>query len=577
MSRALLLALALGAGLAQGAAPRLAVEVEGLEGEARDNVLAFLSIQQYRDSAELSDASVERLHARAPDEVRAALRPLGYYRPKVEASLAEVEGGWRARYLIAPGEPVRFAGFDVAVGGPGRDAAGFARAIEGSPLELGAPARHADYEALKRALLAAAEDDGYLEARFATSALEVDPAAGTARVRLALETGERTFFGEVTFDQSVVSPELLARYVEIRAGEPYSVRRLLELQYALNDSDYFRLVDVAPQREAIDAQRRVPIVVRLTARERQRWTFGFGYGTDTGPRGSIGYEDRRLNAAGHRGSVELSDSEVKTEVTFRYTIPLARPASERLGFEAKLVEEDLGDTQSRRQQLGASLSKTFGALRQVSYMSYDQERSDLPSGPDLRSSLLVGGTTFSQRRSDSPLYATRGYRWSFDAHGAHDSLLSDLTFLQYRVEGKAIWPLDDRSRLLVRGEYARSLFAALDALPTSQRLFAGGDQSVRGYGYDSLGDTDVDGKVIGGTRMFSAGVEVDRMFSERWGAAAFVDLGDASASSSLSPKVGAGVGLRWRSPIGLLRLDVGWALDSDIGGWHLHFAIGPEL
>jgi len=575
--RALLLALALVASGTQAAAPRLTVEVEGVEDQLLDNVRALLSIEQYKGATELSDASVERLHARAPDEVRAALRPFGHYQPKLTATLEPVAGGWRARYRIEPGPPLRFTGFEVAIDGPGRDAPHFARAIEDAPLVLGAAARHADYEALKRALLAAADDDGYLEARFTESALEVDPPALGARVRIELATGERTYFGVVSFDQSVVAPELLERYVEIRAGEPYRLSRLLELQYALNDSDYFRLVEVEPQRQAIDAERRVPILIRLTPREQRRWTFGFGYGTDTGPRGSVAYEDRRLNAHGHRGAIEVSDSEVKTELGFRYTIPLARPASERLSFEARLVEEDLGDTQSRRGEIGANITKTFGALKQTTYVSYEQERSDLPSAPDLRSALLVGGASFSQRRSDSPLFTTRGYRWSVDAHGAHDQLLSDLTFLQYRVDGKLVFPIAPGSRLLLRGEYARSMLATLDELPTSQRLFAGGDQSVRGYGYDSLGDTDLNGRVIGGTEMVSASVEVDQMFTRRWGAALFVDAGDASASGALAPRFGAGVGLRWLSPIGLLRLDVGFALDQDIGGWHLHFGIGPDL
>lgn len=579
-ARGLLLVLALAAFAAPtlaGPASRIKVEIEGLEGELLANARAFLSIERYKDTADLTEAGVERLHGRARDELRAALRPFGHYRPEVEATLAPDARGWVARYRVDAGAPVRVRQLAVAIEGAGRDDPAFAAVLVEAPLAEGEVARHDRYEKLKRALLTAAEDSGYLEARFIEHALEVDPVAGEARVRLRLSTGERSYFGAISFEQDVVEQALLDRYVEFAPGEPFAMRELLKLQYALNDSDYFRLVEIEPQREAIGADRRIPVQVRLTGRERRKWTIGVGYGTDTGPRGTIGWEDRRINRYGHRARAELSDSEIKTELKYSYSIPLQRPASERLSFQAEAVEEQKGDTLSRRTEFGARVDKTFGRMKQTLYTQFESERSEFPTDPDLRSQLLVPGVLWAHTRTDSPLFARDGERWTLDLHGASEAVYSDVTFFQYRLSGKLVRPIGERARFITRAEYARSLDASLDELPASQRLFAGGDQSVRGYGYASIGETDVNGLVIGGTEMATASVEVDRLFTERWGGALFVDAGDAVASSELDPKVGAGLGLRWRSPIGMLRLDLAWALDDQIEGWRIHFAIGPDL
>ena len=556
---------------------RIKVELEGLEGELLANARAFLSIERHKDAADLSEASVERLHGRASDELRAALKPFGHYRPEIEATLEADARGWIARYRITTGAPVLVRTLEVTVDGAGRDDPAFAAVLEDPPISVGAAARHDRYESLKRALLTAAEDSGYLEARYTESVLEVDPIAGEARIRLKLISGDRSYFGAIRFEQDVVEQALLDRYVEFEVGDPFSMRKLLDLQYALNDSDYFRLVEIEPERQAIDAERRIPLRVRLTARERTKWTFGLGYGTDTGPRGTVGWEDRRINRLGHRARAELSASEIKTELKLAYTIPLARPASERLSFQAEAIEEDKGDTLSRRTEFGARIDKTFGRLKQSFYAQFEYERSQFPTAPELRSQLLVPGVFWAHTRSDSPLFARDGERWTLDLHGASEAVYSDITFFQYQLSGKLVRPMGERSRFITRAEYARSLGASLADLPVSQRLFAGGDQSVRGYGYESIGETDVNGNVIGGTEMATISVEVDRLFSARWGAAVFIDAGDAVDTSSFDPKVGAGIGLRWRSPIGMLRLDLGRALDDQLEGWHLHFAIGPDL
>ncbi len=556
--------------------PALKVEVEGVEDELRDNVVTFLSIERYRDDPELSDAMVERLHARAPGEIRTALRPFGYYRPKVEAALEPTERGWIARYTIEPGEAVRVAAVDIAFEGPGRDDPAFGAAIAEAPLKVGAIARHDRYELMKDRIQAAAEDNGYLDGRFVAAALEVDPGAGEAKVKLRFATGQKLLFGAIRFEQDVVDQALIDRYVGFAPGDPFSVRKLLDLQYALNDSDYFKLVEITPQRGEVGADRRVPVDVRLTERERTKWTFGVGYATDTGPRGSVGYEDRRVNRSGHRAAIELEDSEIKTDLKLTYQVPLEHPASERLAFKGEWTEEQKGDTLSRKTEVGVSLNKAFGRLRQSTYLDYELEHTEQPLVADQVSHLLVPGASLAWTETDAPLFVRRGLRLAADVHGAHEGLISDASFLQYGFSGKLVRS-SGASRFIARMSYADTLIADATELPSSQRLFAGGDQSVRGYGYESIGPTDVDGNVIGGTESISGSVEVDHLFTKAWGAALFVDAGDAVDDTPLEPKIGAGFGVRWVSPIGMLRVDIGFPLSPGYDGWQLHLSIGPDL
>lgn len=560
------------------AAPALKVEVEitGIEDEHHDNVMIFLSIQRYRNDPGLSEAMVERLHARAPSEVHAALKPFGYYRPKVESTLEPTEKGWLARYQIDKGEPVRIVALDVAFEGPGQDDPAFRQSIVDAPLRVGLVARHDHYKLMKDRIQAAAEDNGYLDGRWVAAALEVDPAAGEARIKLHFATGDKLLFGPISFEQEVVNQSLIDRYVTFKPGEPFSVRKLLDLQYALNDSDYFKLVEITPRRDLVGADRRVPVEVRMTARERTKWTFGLGYATDTGPRGSVGYEDRRVNRSGHRASIELEDSEIKTQLRLTYTIPLEHPATERLAFKAELTEEQKGDIVSRRSEVGVSVSKVFGRLRQSTYLDYEYERTQQPLTPDAVSRLLVPGVSLAYTETDAPLFVRHGQRLSADLHGAHDGLISDATFLQYALSAKLVRSFG-ASRFITRASYADTMIADATELPASQRLFAGGDQSVRGYGYESIGPTDLNGNVVGGTESFSASVELDHLFTKAWGAAVFVDAGDAVDNTPLDPKIGAGLGVRWVSPIGMLRVDIGVPLSPGYNGWQLHLSIGPDL
>lgn len=568
-----------GQALAARDQPRIEVRIEGVEDELRANVLGYLSTWLYRDTPGLSEAGVQRLHARAGDEVREALQPFGRYAATVDASLTSTPRGWLAVYRIDPGPEVRISSVTLELSGPGAQDPAFADARARLPLVIGEGLRHARYEEAKRRLQELAEDHGYLDARFTESVLAVDPAALSAAVRLGFATGRQFRFGELHIEQDFLDPELVRRFATFAPGDVFSVSALLELQYALNDSDYFASVHIEPQREAVDDAGRIPVRVTLTPRPAHRYSTGFGFGTDTGPRLTLGFEDRRLSRAGQRLATELRWSEVKQEIDARLSLPLARPASERLSLQANLAREDLGSTVSRKLELGAALTKQLDRWLQTAYLRYKAETSQFPNLPDETTQLVVPGVTWSLTVRDEPVYPTRGHRLLADLHASHDDIGSDATFAQYRLAAKLIRPLGERSRVIVRGELGGTWVDRLSDLPVSERFFTGGDLTLRGYGYNELGPTDAFGDVVGGRHLLVGSLEVEHMFGRKLGGALFVDAGNAADSlSDLTLRRALGIGLRWRSPVGMVRLDFARPQsDPAAGSWRIHVSIGPDL
>jgi len=157
-------------------------------------------------------------------------------------------------------------------------------------------------------------------------------------------------------------------------------------------------------------------------------------------------------------------------------------------------------------------------------------------------------------------------------------VVSDISFLQGDLRGKLILPLLG-GRFITRADLGGSIAADFQELPVSQRFFAGGDFSVRGYAYNSLGPTNASGEVVGGKHLIVGSAEYDHYFGQkkRFGVALFIDAGNAFDFSQFDLFTGAGAGVRWRFPFGLLRIDGAQALDDPDHPWRLHISLGPDL
>ncbi|HSK75984.1 MAG TPA: POTRA domain-containing protein, partial [Thermoanaerobaculia bacterium] len=485
--RLLILGLCLSAAAPLAAVP-VKVEVEGVRRDLERNIRSVLSLEQ-EDEDELTPERVRRLHARAPEEIGVALQPFGYYKPVVRGELRQEGNRWIARYEVEEGPAIRIASVDLRVTGAGADDSGFRQITSDFPVKRGEVLFHPDYEEGKDALTGLAAENGYLDAEFEVSEVRVDLERYRADVVVHYDTGPRYRFGEVRFNQDVLNPDLLRGYVNFERGEPLDVDKVLALQDALSDSPYWARVEVVTLEDEVQGLE-VPIAVNLVAAKPRLFTAGVGYGTDSGARGTLGLELRRINRRGHRGEVQLVGAETEQSFQASYLIPGPYPRTDILAFNAAYALEDTDTAESESMLLGAQRTQTrWGDWREALSLNY--QRDDFEVGLDQGiSTLLVPGVSYERVKADDRIYTTNGYRLRVGAQGAEESLLSDTSFLQGTLSGKYIRTLGERHRLITRAEAGYMETDQFRRLPPRFRFFAGGDRSVRGFGYQELGEED---------------------------------------------------------------------------------------
>ncbi|HEX8755803.1 MAG TPA: POTRA domain-containing protein, partial [Steroidobacteraceae bacterium] len=348
----------------------VAITIQGVADPLRSNVLAYLSFSRYQRSKDLTPDTVDRLQSRIGREVRSALRPFGYFQPTVHSSVTPSgPGNWQVTIAIDPGTPVILRNVSVQVVGPGAKARRFRRITSNLPFHTGERLDEGAYEAVKNDLLQTAATYGYLDAKLTRHELQVDPAAHTASIALELQTGVRYRFGDTTIRQQAVSEKLVRRYLRYRKGQPFDLTQVLRTQFALDDSEYFSNLEVltgTPDR----TDHTVPVSVHADPSRPNVYSIAAGYETDTGARGIISWQDRRVNSYGHKMSVDLEAAQVtKYSLQSRYIIPIGDPAVENLTLSGIVVQQQLADVNSRTMSLGPSVTRVTGRWQMVWFVN----------------------------------------------------------------------------------------------------------------------------------------------------------------------------------------------------------------
>jgi len=466
---------------------------------------------------------------------------------------------------------------DLRLTGEGAETEAFRKKAADFPLHTGDTLRSLPYETAKLDLLTLATDSGYLDAKFDSSAVLVDRRASTADLVIRFDTGPRFRFGPVTFEQDALDPKLLERRVPFKPGEPYRGDKLLAMQTALGEDQYFRQIDVIPRRDQASGLE-VPIEVKLSAHKPREYQFGGGYGTDTGPRGKVAVQWRRLNRRGHTAEAEITVAPVEQSISTQYRIPGVGTPTGMLTLLAGYALLNPSVSNTKAILTGARLTRDRFGWRETLSLMYAHEAFGV--GVDSgTSNLLIPGASWERTRTNDPLFPSRGWRVRLSLQG---SPIGSTTFAQVEVTAKLIQSIAPRTRILLRGDVGRTFTNAFRSLPPTIRFFAGGSESVRGYGYLSLGPLDSQGNVIGGRTLEVASLELDHRIFNRWAIAAFTDVGSALDAFSLSVRQdalqqGIGAGIRWLSPIGLIRIDGAFAVTQPGTPFHLHFSMGPDL
>lgn len=551
--------------------------IQGLEAPELTNAYNWLGFVAEDQRGRLGYARMKTLHDNAPQSIAKALQPYGYYAPKIEIELRGGPKDYFSVYRVDPGEPVRWATADISLEGEGAESQ--LEPIRKLAPRAGRRLRHAQYDSFKSQALNLLREAGYLDARASLSQLRVDTAQHLAVATLHFDTGRHWRFGEVQFaGTDKIDLAVLRRYLRFKPGDSFSPQALLDSQFALTDLDYFADVQLDPQRDAAEDDR-IPVLVTVTDHSARRDDYGLGYGTDTGARVTAGTEFRRLNSSGHKLRMAIRASEKISGASGEYRIPLGVVPGEFLSFSGAAEQENLAYGTSRDFRLGAAVNGLLLGWKRVYYLRYHRSLFDFSEGDDNDVSLLTPGLSLSRQWLDDPAYARRGLSLFVDAHGAQENVLSDASFVQLRGIFKGAYGIGRRGRLLARVELGATAVRGFDNLPPDERFFAGGDQSVRGYAYQSIGAGRNDnGGVIGGRYLNVFSAEYEQGFRKSsWGAALFADAGGVGDTPNPRLEYGVGLGARYRAPFGSVQLDLAHPLKAGESPVRLHIGVRVGL
>ncbi|MEQ7922673.1 autotransporter assembly complex family protein [Xanthomonas sp. WHRI 1810A] len=530
------------------------------------------------DLGERDERALERFSVGAVEQAQKAAQALGYYQAQIETEIKTSGNAPRLVLHVQPGEPIHLRNVTLRIDGPASQLKAF-KLPKSDALKTGAVLNHGHYDDAKRLIQNQAARYGFFNGRFTTQRLSVDPRAGVADIELVYDSGPRFSLGKVSFSgDAPFDDDLLKRMVPFKENTPYDSELIAELNQAMQASGYFEGVRVDATPTSAQGQV-IPVEVQLETRKPRTMGLGLGYSTDVGPRAKANWTRHWVNAQGHSYGAEMELSAPRQNVGLWYDVPLDPPLTDKLRFAGGYQYEEIADTDSLSKLLTVGPewhSKLPSGWERVISLKWQREEYRLGNDAGL-STLLMPGISYSYLRSDNRIDPRNGYRLQFDTQVAKEGLGSDANLVYGTALVKGLTTVWQNHRFLGRVQVGGSATNGYKSIPPSLRFFAGGDQSVRGYDYQSLSPENSDGDKIGGRYMVSASAEYQYSIAEKWRIATFVDQGNSFNNLELpSLKTGVGIGIRWVSPVGPLRLDLAHALDDD-GGIRLHFSMGPEL
>ncbi len=574
MHARLLLALSLLAALYATQAHALTVEVHAPDA-IKLLLMQHLETARAARLGEKPDAEeIARLQRQSDETARALLATEGYFSPRVTSALA----GEALRYEVEAGPRTRVRSVKIGIDGAlASDAAG-ARLRTGLErrfsLKPEMPFRQVDWDAAKAAVLAPLLAGQYPAARIAASQARIDPATQAADLSLTVDSGPAFFYGQPEIAGAQRYPASIARNLNpAKPGRPVSQQDLLDYQAALESSGYYSQATVRIDPDPAQAAA-APIRVEVVERPEKLLSLGAGFSTDTGARVQASWLARDIVGEGLRlkldGKIETRSQSAAAELAWPQN---AKGYSNSVG--AQIKREDIEGQETRSALVAAKRSRTRGQIETTITLQYQTETQQVGGTVNARNQAMTANYAWTQRAVGRAFYPREGHVLTLQGGGAAAALLSDTGFVRLYGRHTQYVRLGRADRLVLRVEGGAVLAGTRDGIPTDFLFRAGGDNSVRGYAYQSLGRA-LGGGVASVRYLATGSVEYNHFFNRDWGLALFIDAGDAADTpGSLSPVFGYGLGARYRSPVGPVNLDL--AYGEDTGEFRLHFSLGVSF
>ena len=537
-----------------------------------------LDIVRWSSRAQVSQDQLRQLFKTAPRQVKDLLATEGYFSPAVEADLEPGKEIWTATLTIWPGEPTQVTSVELTIAGAIDNDPDRIKRIEDANdafgIKIGSVFRQAEWDAAKQRALHSLHRRRYAAASVVDSRVQIDPRARAAHMSVTIDSGPPFTFGTVSVTGLQRYPERIVLNLNpIRPGSAYDEAELLKYQRRLQASGYFASVVVAAGNDPERADG-TPIRVNVVEGAARKLELGVGFSTDRGVRAQAQYTDKNTldRALRFTGLVKLD--RLSQEAVAGLHLP--RNAQGHVyGVEGKYNFQDIQGVQRTDWSLTGARTFTVEERESQQSLQFLTESRTLADGSKDDRKALFAAQTWRWNNLDDLLAPRRGYFLSVQAGGAAEALLSDSNFGRLYGKGTYLLPVRDFGTVVLRAEAGAVLAETRDHIPSAYLFRTGGDTTVRGYAFESLGVAE-GGAVVGGRYLGVGSIEYIQWIRPQWGAAVFVDAGNAvDEIEDFRAALGYGVGARWSSPIGSLNLDV--AYGEQVGEWRLHFSAGIVL
>ena len=576
-----------------------------------------LDLLRWRGNPRVDLDQLQRLVKAVPEEAKTLIATEGYYSPKISAGLDTSGATPVARIVVDPGQPVLVSDLDLVLqgfvpfeqGGAPYDAGALRRRWS---LPVGARFRQGDWEAAKRDLLREVMQSRFPRAQLVETSATVDPDAYKASLRVVIDSGPEMRFGALRIRGLKRYPQsVITNLNKIKPGDMYTEAALQALQSRLQETGYFATVEVSADMRAVLAAELkelkeddedapapaaqtpasgdavpgqattgvkppsapgptvLPVLVRVTENKQKNLEVGLGFSTNTGGRASLSYDDLFVFGKRMKSDLIYEQRHQLAHVDFFWpTTPDGYNDSIGGGFERTDVRGEITTTAS---VVGRRAWGTPELERSITLEALAEQRQ--VAGIDNAYSKSIPLTySVTRRKLDNLLQPTRGYALNWQLGIAPLPLFTDEKFIRGYTRGVYYRPVGDSGTVILKGEAGAVASKNKVGVPSSFLFRAGGDQSVRGYGYQQLGVREGEA-IVGGRYLLTGGAEYQYWFRPPWGVAFFVDAGNAADKlKDLKPEFGYGIGARWRSPVGPINVDV--AYGQAVRKVRLHFSLG---
>jgi translocation and assembly module TamA len=551
------------------------VEIEGA-GPYTELLTEHLDLVRRRNDTGLAGAEIERRVNAAPRQIRELLATQGYFSATVRHELERGTRPWTVRFAIDLGPPAAVESVDIRfrgalATGPHADPQRMRNLRAEWQLPPGDIFEQSRWTEAKSALLRGLLIRDFPAAAIVRSEARIDPAAHSAALTVEVDSGPLFTFGELDIHGlERYAPVLIERLNPIRPGQPYDQEKLSELQARVQETGYFRsafaTVEIDPQQARL-----APVRLDVTELPRKRLALGAGISTDTGIRLQVRWLDRNFLERDWRLESELLlDRETRRAASSLFLRPLGNgwQPSVNAHLERSLSSGETND----KVRTGLRLTSPNRADEKAWALALMADRQRIGNTFETNRRALLASFVYTKRRMDNPLIPRRGYIASAELGIGPRGLVNEDNIARVVVHANALYPLGERLRLQTRGQLGQVFGGSRLTVPGDLLFRTGGDQSVRGYGYQTLGVAQ-SGAVVGGKVVAVASAELVYQLTPQWGAAVFVDVGDAADRwDDLNPVRGSGIGARWSSPIGQVNVDLAYGHATREP--RLHFSIG---